>query len=324
MADVLNLALPFFGLIALGYLAAKLRPIPREGLAWMNTFIVYVALPAMFFNLLSQTPVEQLANWSFIFATTFSTYLVFVAGFGLGLKARGSVPEATVQGLAGAYGNIGYMGPGLAIAAFGPEAVVPVALIFCFDNTMHFAMAPSLMAVGGGGEARGLRLVRSITTSILTHPFIIATIVGVLAAAVEFRPPEVAQRLLDYLANAAAPCALFVMGVTVALSPTRRLPPELLWLVPLKLVIHPLVVWLLLGWLGDFERVWVYSAVMLAALPAATNVFVIAQQYDTWLDGASSSVVATTVVSVLTVTGGLYLMTTGILPVDPFPGGAVR
>ena len=319
MGQVLNLALPFFALIGLGYLTARLRPAPREGLVWMNTFIIYLALPALFFNLLSKTPVEQLTNGAFIFATTFSTYLVFVAVFAVSWFVRNDVPTATVQGLAGAYGNIGYMGPGLAIAAFGPEAVVPVALIFCFDNTMHFALAPLLMALGGTGEQRGAGLVFSILRKVLTHPFIIATMVGILAAFVEFEPPRAVATLLGYLANAAAPCALFVMGVTVALSPPARPPFALGWVVPFKLLLQPLLVWLMLGWAGDFDPVWVYAAVLLGALPTATNVFVIAQQYDVWTEGASASIVATTLLSVVTVTGALFLMKTGALPVDPFP-----
>ena len=287
----------------------------------MNTFIVYVALPALFFNLLAKTPVEQLANASYIFATTFSTYLIFALAFAIGQLVTRDVPRATVQGLGGAYGNIGYMGPGLAIAAFGPEAVVPVALVFCFDNTMHFAMAPSLMAVGGTSDVRGAALVAKIVRSILLHPFILATIAGVGAAFVGFQPPTVAQTVLDYLANAAAPCALFVMGVTVALNRNLRFPVSLLWVVPLKLVAHPVLVWLLLGWIGDFDATWVYAAVMLAALPTATNVFVIAQQYDVATEEASSAIVVTTMLSVVTLTGALYLMTTGLLPVDPFPTG---
>jgi hypothetical protein len=30
------------------------------------------------------------------------------------------------------------MGPGLTLAALGPSAIVPTALIFVFDNTLHF------------------------------------------------------------------------------------------------------------------------------------------------------------------------------------------
>jgi len=54
-------------------------------------------------------------------------------------------------------------------------------------------------------------------------------------------------------------------------------------------------------------------------LPTATNVFVIAQQYGVWVERASASVLVTTCLSVLTVTGLLYLIQHGILPPDLFP-----
>ena len=109
------------------------------------------------------------------------------------------------------------------------------------------------------------------------------------------------------------------MGITVALAPSGNMPKVLGVLVPIKLFVHPALVYLLLSWVGDFEPIWVYTAVLLAALPTATNVFVIAQQYGVWSARASSMVLVSTVCSVLTVTGLLYLIATGLLPADLFP-----
>ncbi len=320
MASVIGLVLPFFGLIFLGYFVARITRQSLEALGWMNTFIIYVALPALFFNLLSRTPVEELTQWRFIVATTLSTYVVFALMFAIAIvRGGGNIAEATIQGLGAAYGNIGYMGPGLALLAFGQPAIVPVALIFCFDNTLHFIMAPMLMALAGGGQEPWLKVAFGVVRRVVTHPFIIATVVGVLGAIFEVRPPEPLQRLLDYLANAAAPCALFAMGVTLALRPLKRVPASLGFIVPIKLVAHPLIVWVMLGWAGTFPEVWVFAAVLQASLPSATNVFVIAQQYKVWVERASATVLLTTLCSVVTVTGVLYLMTNGLLPADPFP-----
>src|SRR5437660_2167343 len=66
LAQVLDLALPFFGLIGLGFVAGRLVGHSEHGLAWMNAFIVYVALPALFFNLGSKTPSSELANGCFV------------------------------------------------------------------------------------------------------------------------------------------------------------------------------------------------------------------------------------------------------------------
>jgi predicted permease len=87
----------------------------------------------------------------------------------------------------------------------------------------------------------------------------------------------------------------------------------------LKLVVHPLLCYVVLSAVGNFSETWLFSAVLLAALPTATNVFVIAQQYGVWVERASASVLITTCLSVLTVTGLLYAITHGILPPDLFP-----
>lgn len=62
MSDIASLVLPFFGLIFIGFAVARLTRQPIEALRWMNTFIIYVALPALFFQLLAKTPFEELAD----------------------------------------------------------------------------------------------------------------------------------------------------------------------------------------------------------------------------------------------------------------------
>ncbi len=315
MLQVVNLVLPLFGLVFLGFLAARIFRLPLEGLAWLNFFVVYLALPALFFRLLSRTPVAEFANLSFIAATTFTTLAIFCLGFFIaGWRNGGNAGEATIQGFCGAYGNIGYMGPPLAIAAFGPEAGVPVALIFCFDNSMHFILAPLLMALHRQEATKAVALTGEILRKIFTHPFILATIAGVVGAAVEVRPPVALDRLLEFLSFAAAPCALFAMGVTAALRPLRRIPAELFYLMPIKLLLHPLAMVAVLAAVAPAtDAIWVQTAVLLAALPAATNVFVIAQQYGVWRERASSMVVLSTLVGMFTVTGYIFLTQQGYL-----------
>ncbi len=320
MSDVLGLVLPFFGLILIGFIAARITRQPLEALGWMNTFIIYIALPSLFFQLLSKTPIERLTEWSYIFGSVFSTYTIFALMFVIAaVRSRGEVAESTVKGLAAAYGNIGYMGPGLALLALGEEAAVPVALIFCFENVMHFTIAPLMMALAGDEKRPPALVAREIARKIAFHPFIIATVVGVAAAALEVRPPVPVERLLAYLASAAAPCALFVMGVTLALRPLKRIPADIGIITPFKLVLHPALCYFMLSWVGSFDPVWVYAAVLLAGLPTATNVFVIAQQYGVWVERASASILVSTTLSVLSVTGLLVLITGGYLPPDLFP-----
>jgi malonate transporter len=314
MADVLSLALPFFGLILLGFASGRMVRLPESGLAWLNFFILYIALPPLFFQLVSRTPFEQLANGRFVLATTLSTALTFLIAIGIGLwLRRGNVAEATIAGVVGAYANVGYMGPGLTLAALGSAAAVPTALIFTFDSTLFFAAVPFLMALSGVERREPLKTALVVLQRVFTHPFILATILGVIFAWAQIRPPSAVEKILDYLANAAAPCALFTLGVTVALRPLTRIPEEVVVVVGIKLLLHPLIAWLMLSSIGGFDPVWVYTAVLMAALPPALNAYIMARQYEAYIAQASAGILVGTVTSIVTVTGLLYLIRQGMI-----------
>jgi malonate transporter len=318
MIEVFNLAFPYFGLIFLGYACGRLKQIPDTGLAWMNFFIVYVALPCLFYRIVAKTPLEELVNIWFVVATTLSTTIAFFIAFAIARLGRRTMPEATIAGLAGGYGNIGYMGPGLALSTLGPAATVPVALIFCFDNILVFSLAPFLMGIAGADDKSFGTTALDVLRKIILHPFIIATALGVGSAAVHFEPPVALDRLMQFLQNAAAPCALFALGVTVALRPLPHVPWEVPAIVAIKLIVHPVVVLVLLSLLGPFAEAWVYTAVLMAALPPALNVFIMARQYDTWVEQASGSILLGTLVSVVTLTTVMWFVKTQKMPVALF------
>ena len=319
MNEIISISLPFFGLIALGFGAGLWRKMPAEGLAWLNYFVFYLALPSLFFQLISETPLEQLSSWSFISTTIFGTYCTFAITFSLAaLMNRGNIPAATIQGLVGSYANSGYMAPGLTLVAFGSAAAVPTALIFSFENAMLFALVPLMMSLGSPDRADPIAILTKIARSVLLHPFIIAIAAGFLFAAFGLEPPRAIDALLTLLSSAAAPCALFALGVGLGLRPPKRLGMELPMLVGIKLFVHPMIVYLLLSWVGGFDQIWVYTAVLMAALPPAANVFVLARQYDVYVERASTAILLGTAVSIITVTLILSLILTGSLPIDPF------
>jgi hypothetical protein len=208
------------------------------------------------------------------------------------------------------------MGPAIALLSFGDAAAAPLALILMFDNTAHFCVAPAMMAVSGS-ERRGFAAIAiSVMRRIVTHPIIVSIIIGMLIAWLRPPIPDAVDRLIEYLAQTAAPCALFAMGVTLALRPLKRHPVEMTYIVPAKLLVHPVIMYVVLGLMGDYDPVWIFTAVLLAALPTATNVFVIAQQYHVWIERASASILITTSISVLTVSLLLYAIQYEWFPAD--------
>ncbi|WP_029031428.1 AEC family transporter [Salinarimonas rosea] len=336
LVGLLDLLAPFFGLIALGWACGRFVPRPASGLSWMQFFLIYVSLPCLFFRLIAGEPLSELANWPFIAVTTLSTYIAFSIAFAVGMLVTRDMPQSVMQGVAGSYSNIGYMGPPLVLAALGPAASPPVVLIFVFDSLLLFSLVPFLMAVAGVEKKGMLATAGEVAFRIATHPFNVATMIGVGASYFAWTPPTAIDKMTLWLSNAAAPSALFLLGVTVALRPApapaapagtktarpgeraRKIPVEVPILVVVKLVVHPLIVWVLLSVVGDFAPPWVFAAIVMAALPPALNIFVISTQYGVGVERASACVLVGTIASVVTLTGFLWLIETGMLPHDLF------
>src|SRR5665213_1242206 len=113
---MLNVLLPFFGLIAAGFAAGRFRLVTPISLAGLESFAVWVALPVLYFHLIATAPAGSIPGWGFVVATVFATYCTFAIAFSIGaLLNGGNVPEATVLGLVGSYSNAIFLAPPLVL-----------------------------------------------------------------------------------------------------------------------------------------------------------------------------------------------------------------
>src|SRR5258708_28485262 len=186
----------------------------------MDFFLLNRTVRAPCFRVRAKAPSKQLRMCPCVAAATFGTFLVLMLSLAVAVLIRRDLAQAAIAQLAGAYGNIGYMGPGLALATVGAQAAAPVALIFCFETLLFFSIVPLLMALarpqGKGFGATALDVVRRIAL----HPLMVASALGALSAALHFEPPAAVDLLLRFLSNASAPCTLCTLAVTGA----RRRP----------------------------------------------------------------------------------------------------
>jgi len=75
-----------------------------------------------------------------------------------------------------------------------------------------------------------------------------------------------------------------------------------------KLIVYPLVAWVMLARLLQLDLFWVHAGVLTASLPSAGSNYVMAQRYAADADRVSAAIVLSTVVSVLTVPLAAWLM----------------
>jgi malonate transporter and related proteins len=96
VGEILNLAVPFFSLIALGVLASRLWSVGEDGLQWVNIFLVYFSLPSLIYLVIAAAPFEKLIDWPFVTATSSVTaacflLMVLVSRYLLGVMAMWAI-----------------------------------------------------------------------------------------------------------------------------------------------------------------------------------------------------------------------------------------
>lgn len=314
MSIIVNLAIPFFGLIVLGALAEKRFRIEERGLAWLNIFVFYFAVPPLVFNSIVEAPVEKLMNWSFLGMTTLATYLIFTAMLAVSLLVyKSRMTSAAIQASAASYSNLVYLGLPIAIGVYGQDAAVPAALIACLDNLVQFTLVPIIAGIEDDERSDPVATAMTILRRIGTNPLILASVFGIVVNFTGLLVPRPIETLLEMLARAAAPAALFALGVTVALRPLAGFRGEIPVILVFKIVLHPVLVYVLLQFVTA-DPMWIGVALIQAALPTAANVFVLATQHRAFVEGASNVILISTLISFATVSALLFLIDNAYLP----------
>jgi predicted permease len=309
---ILDTALPFFALIFCGYGAGRLRLLSEASIAGVNAFVFYFALPAFIFNLLATSPLSEIAKVSFIAAYLGTGLVVFALAAILGrilFEVRRS--EAALQGSAAVLGNTGYMGIPLVAAAFGDRAAIPLVLGLTLEATVLIPLTIVLVEAQKGLDAGWSQLLRSVADAMVRNPIIVAIFAGVLLSAASLGLPTPVENFTSLLGRAAGPCALFALGATLTSFPISTGIGEVSYMTFFKLLVHPAAIWFATTRIFDVDPLWATVAILGAALPVAANVFIVAKQYDTYVERVSSAILVSTAISVVTVSA---LLT--ILPLD--------
>jgi predicted permease len=136
--------------------------------------------------------------------------------------------------------------------------------------------------------------------AVLTRPPIIAVAAGLSVSASGIDLPMPITTFFELLGGAFVPCALFAAGLFIAGYSVRGATAEISWLVFAKLLLHPLITWWLAYRVFELEGILPAVAVVQAALPSGVPVFVLAQQYKTFVTRSSAAIVLSTAISVVT------------------------
>jgi malonate transporter len=307
------IVLPIFALIFAGFLCRRANILGPNATSELNRFVVYLALPALLFDIMAHTTWQAIWQPRFIAAFTLSCFIVFALTIALRLRRGRHLADVSIDGLNAAYANTGFIGFPLSIIVFGRGSLTLTTIAAIITVCVLFAVAIVLIEIGLQTESHPVHLARKVGLSLVKNPLLISPVLGALWAASGVHLPGSAETFFKLLGEAASPCALVALGLF--LGERRRTPVveapragELtgsLQLVFLKLIVQPVVAWVLAAKLFHLAPGVVHVTVVMAALPTGTGPFMLAEFYRREARVTANAILISTILSLVTVS--LYL-----------------
>ena len=312
MADILALTIPFFGIILLGSLTRLKGWFSAADGRMISRYVFFVVLPPFMFVAITARPLNDIFNPEFTLRYELVTLTLFGLAFIVGrYLLKLSRKEASLFSLNASYPNYGYIGVPLALLAFGDDAAVPMAVILVVNNAV-LVLLVALFITDETSGGTGSTFVKTMA-SLVKNPLLMSVVVAMGFSASGLTMPEMPALFLDLLAGAAAPTALFALGIALVGQPVRAAWGELGALALFKLFMHPLIMALVfLGWpaIGPypFDPLWIKIALIFSCLPVAANVFNLAEFYGVYSGRTATSIMLSTLIASVSVPAMMYMI----------------
>lgn len=299
--------LPIFALIFAGWGARRSGMLGPHSTSELNRFVVYLALPALLFDIMAHATWTDLWQPGFIAAFSIGSMAVFAITAIVKVRNGFHLADAAIDGLNAGYANTGFIGFPLALVALGSQAMPSVTIATILTVCIVFAVAIVLIEIGLRTEKNRGGVVLKVARTLVRNPLLVSPALGALYAVTGLVMPAPAETFLKLLGGAASPCALVALGLFLA-APSKSTPLHYrssAGLVGLKLVAQPALTYWLASDIFHLSPLLTHSATLLAALPTGTGPFMLAEFYNREAVVTSKTILISTALSVLTVSGYL-------------------
>ncbi|MGE3291589.1 MAG: AEC family transporter [Geminicoccaceae bacterium] len=302
------LVLPVFAVIVTGWIVGRLGILPRTLADGLVQFAYYVAMPALLFDAVAKEPVAAMLDLPFLATFGGASLIVWAVVGGASRLLAGRGPAlATVDGLAAAMTNTGFVALPVLHGLFGQRALLPAAIATLFVAVIMFPIGVVLLERSQGAADPAAPARGSILRHTLTNPMVAPTLLGLAYAASGLTLPAMVDDYLTILAGALTPCALFAIGLGLHVQDIRSNAGAAALLTLVKLVGLPALA-LAIAWQLQLPPFSAVAAVLCAAVPTAKTLFILSSEYATGRELVAATIALTTLASVASLLAWLVLL----------------
>jgi predicted permease len=289
---------PIFAIGAFGFLLGKMRTFDFAAAFSINKFVMFVCMPALCIEFLASAHVE-----SFDFLLLFGYFLSEVILFSLGVIISKYIfrlldSEALLIGLALALTNHVLFVLPIADELFEEAKTLTIISIITMDGLVIFSLTLIAMDILSNSD----RPFSITIKAIFTNPPLIGIVIGLVVSFNNLELPRGIMFFLEKLGGTATPALLFSLGIV--LSYQKKIAPTklIISMSTLKLIIHPILAWLIITLLFGGRYPESHStALMVAAAPSGVMAYMLAMNYNVSVNRISPIILYTSIGSLITV-----------------------
>jgi predicted permease len=289
---------PIFAIGAFGFLLGKMRTFDFAAAFSINKFVMFVCMPALCIEFLASAHVE-----SFDFLLLFGYFLSEVILFSLGVIISKYIfrllnSEALLIGLALALTNHVLFVLPIADELFEEAKTLTIISIITMDGLVIFSLTLIAMDILSNSD----RPFSITIKAIFTNPPLIGIVIGLVVSFNNLELPRGIMFFLEKLGGTATPALLFSLGIVLSYQ-TKIAPTKLIIsMSTLKLIIHPILAWLIITLLFGGRYPESHStALMVAAAPSGVMAYMLAMNYNVSVNRISPIILYTSIGSLITV-----------------------
>ena len=292
-----NPVLPIFAVLGAGMLLTRGGVFDASAASILNRFVFYIGAPALFFSLLTRASLAEF-EWQVLLLYFTSEMAIYAAGTALARYVfRREWREAMLLGMTACFVNHVFFVLPMARVLYGDAASAPIAAIIVVDTVLIFALTVVALELSSPAEHSG----RKVLALLVKHPLLQSIAAGLLVNLLGIPLHDGLSTFASFVGAAASPIALFALGIILASTGSRGQDKIALTIVGLKVIVHPVLAWLLFTSATTLTNpAWTSTALLVAAGPCGAMPFVLALQYKINVTTIARAIGYSTLVSLVT------------------------
>ena len=299
----LNVVLPLFITMSLGYFLKYLNMFDNNTLDTMNNITFKSFLPMLLFYNIYKTDLQGVFNLKLmIFSATcvIALYLILYLIVPL-IEKDNKKRGALLQGLFRS--NFVIFGIPITESLFGSEKVGVAALLIAVIVPLFNILSVIALETFRGGKPD----FRKISIGIIKNPLIIASCLGVLTLLLKIKIPTAIEKTISDVSKIATPLSLILLGASFKFDNIKKYIKQTTIAVVGKTILIPCIILPICIMFG-YRGVELSTLMIIFAAPTAISSFTMAQQMDSDSDLAGQIVVFTSAFCVVTVFMWIFVL----------------